>query len=259
MVEYEHTLKLLDDMGLTTAEQLLDAKLDEAARDDEITYLDFLHGLLLEEEQARRRRSEQTRLKLSKLPSRKTLDEFDFDFQPSIDREMINDLSTLVFVERNENVLFLGPPGVGKTHLAIGLALKAIENGRTVYFTNLSHMIRDLLKAKSQNRLDRRWRIYTRPAILIIDEVGYTTMDREAAELFFQIVCRRYETGSIILTSNKHFSEWGEMMSDTVIATATLDRLLHHSFVVNIKGSTYRLKDRLRVGDLDPALGSRRE
>lgn len=259
MVEYEHTLQLLEDMGLTTAMQILDAKLDEAARKEDITYLAFLHNLLMEEEKARKLRSERTRLKLSKLPSRKTLDEFDFEFQPSIDQEVIRDLSTLVFIERNENVLFLGPPGVGKTHLAIGLALKAIERGKTVYFTSLSHMIQDLLKAKSQNRLDRRWKVYTRPAILIIDEIGYTTMDRETAELFFQIVCRRYETGSIILTSNKHFSEWGEMMSDTVIATATLDRLLHHSFVVNIKGNTYRLKDRLRAGDMKPAVESRRK
>ena len=120
-------------------------------------------------------------------------------------------------------------------------------------------MIQDLMKAKTQNRLNRRWKVYTRPAILIIDEIGYTTMDRETAELFFQIVCRRYEKGSIILTSNKHFGEWGEMMSDTVIATATLDRLLHHSFVVNIRGNTYRLKDRLCVGDMEPASGSRRK
>jgi DNA replication protein DnaC len=259
MVEYEHTIKLLEDMGLQTAAHLLHAKLDEASRNEGMTFLGFLHSLLEEENAARRRRSEETRLRLSRLPSRKTLDEFDFDFQPSIDKAQINELATLVFAERNDNILFLGPPGVGKTHLAIGLALKAIENGMTVYFTTLSHMMQNLQKAGLQNRLDKRWKVYQRPKILIIDEVGYTTLNRETAELFFQIVCKRYETGSIIMTSNKHFGEWGEMMSDTVIATATLDRLLHHAHVVNIRGNTYRLKNRLRVGDLESAIGGRRE
>ena len=156
MVEYEHTLKLLDDMGLTTAAEQLDAMLDEAARNDEITYLGFLHNLLLQEEEARKRRSLQTRLKLSKLPYRKTLDEFDFEFQPSINKETIAELATLVFAERNENILFMGPPGVGKTHLAVGLAMQAIENGKTVYFTSLSHMLQDLKKAKQQNKMHKR-------------------------------------------------------------------------------------------------------
>jgi DNA replication protein DnaC len=247
MVELEQTRELLRELGLQTAAELLDARLEDATH-REMTYLSFLSGLAEVERQERRRRSEETRLKLSHLPFRKTIEEFDFSFQPSIDTRQMKELSTMAFAARKENVIFLGPPGVGKTHLAVGLAMQGIRAGLTVYFVTLPQFIMDLRKYKSSDRLDKRWAIYTRPDILILDEVGYMQLDRESAELLFRLVCSRYEKGSIVLTSNKYFSAWGELLNDTVIATATLDRLLHHAHVVNIRGDTYRLKDRLKAG-----------
>jgi DNA replication protein len=247
MVELGRARDLLESMGLGTASELLDAQLEHSLKGEE-TYLKFLLELLTLEDTERKRRSEETRLKLSRLPHRKTLDEFDFDFQPGIDRRQIDELTTLTFAARAENVILLGPPGVGKTHLAVGLAMQALKSGLGVYYASLSQLIADLKRAQEQNRLERRWRVYLRPDILIIDEVGYLQLDRAEAELLFRLVCERYEHGSIILTSNKFFSDWGELMSDAVIATATLDRLLHHAHVVNIRGDTYRLKDRRKSG-----------
>lgn len=246
MVELEHTRSILSELGLNTASGLLDAKIEDAIHKN-ATYLTFLNELLGAELQEKKRRSEETRIKLSRLPHRKTLEEFDFDFQPSIDVRQIKELSTLVFVARDENVIFLGPPGVGKTHLAVGLAMQALRSGMTVYYVSLAHLIADLQKAALQGKLERRWRVYTRPDILIIDEVGYMQLDRASAELLFRVICSRYENGSIILTSNKYFGDWGELMNDTVIATAMLDRLLHYTSIINIINASYRLKDRLKA------------
>lgn len=247
MVELEHTRSLLEQMGLHTAAQLLDAQLEQALHSQQ-TYVQFLHDLLSSEQQERQRKSRETRLKLARLPHHKRLEEFDFTFQPSIDKRQIEELGTLAFVARNENVIFLGPPGVGKTHLSVGLALRALDAGMVVYYTTLSRLIADLKKAQIQGHLERRWRIYLRPALLVIDEVGYMQLNRQEAELLFRLISERYEHGSVILTSNKYFSDWGELLSDNVLATALLDRLLHHAHVVNIRGQTYRLRDRLKAG-----------
>ena len=247
MVELEHARELLSNMGLETAAALLDAQLERSLH-AEHTYVQFLNELLLAEQRERGRRGEEMRTRLARLPHRKGLEEFDFSFQPSIDKRHIDELATLAFAARAENVVLLGPPGVGKTHLAVGISQKALGAGLTVYYTTLARLIGDLKRASEQNRLEKRWRVYLRPAILVIDEVGYMQLSRQEAELFFRLISERYEHGSIILTSKKYFSDWGELLSDTVVATALLDRLLHHAHVMNIRGDTYRLKDRRKSG-----------
>ena len=247
MVELEHARELLGNMGLATAAELLDAQMERSLH-EEHTYVRFLDELLTSEQNERSRKGEETRTRLSRLPNRKGLEEFDFSFQPSIDKRQIDELATLAFAARSENIILLGPPGVGKTHLAVGISMKVLKAGMTVYYTSLARLIEDLKRSLEQNRLERRWRVYLRPAVLVIDEVGYMQLDRQEAELFFRLVSERYEHGSIILTSNKYFSDWGELLSDKVIATALLDRLLHHAHVINIRGQTYRLRDRLKTG-----------
>ena len=247
MIDLEKARSHLEELGLLSAVDFLDALLERAQRENS-TYVDFLNDLLETELAERQRRNVEVRSKLARLPYKKTLKEFDFTFQPSIDEKLIKELATMAFVHRAENVIFLGPPGVGKTHLAVALAIEALSQGISVYFTSLSRLIEDLKTAHKESRLERRMRIYLRPKLLIIDEVGYLPLDGLGSNLFFQLISARYEKGSIILTSNKGFGEWGELMGDPVLATAVLDRLLHHAHIINIRGNSYRLKDRLKTG-----------
>lgn len=249
MIQLERARKHLMDLGLTEAAEILESRLEAAAK-EERPYVEFLADLLDAEVAARRARYLKARTRLAHLPFQKRLEDFDFDFQPSIDERQIRELATLTFAAEAQNVIFLGPPGVGKTHLAVALGLEAIEHGFGVYFVTAHALVEDLRRAYAENRLERRMRVYLAPKVLIVDEMGYLPFDHVAATMLFHLVCARYERGSIILTSNKSFGEWGEIFGDSIIATAILDRLLHHSTVVNIRGESYRLREKKRAGVL---------
>lgn len=234
-------------LRLTKSQERLEALLQEAA-DKELAYADFLDQLLTEEIASKTAKNITMRTNLARFPFVKSLDAFDFGYQPSLDKKQLQNLATCHFIEHGENVVILGPPGVGKTHLAVGLGLKAIENGYRVLFTTAANMIATLTKALAENKLEDKLKTYTVPRLLIIDEIGYLPIDQAGANLFFQLISRRYEKGPLILTSNQSFGAWGEVFGDRVIATAILDRVLHHAITINIRGNSYRLKDKLKAG-----------
>jgi DNA replication protein DnaC len=225
----------------------LDAVCEQASK-KELGYREFLTEALDSEWKGRHRKGVESRLKMARFPWIKTLDQFDFSFQPSIDKKVIRELSTLAFVDRAENVIILGPPGVGKTHLAIALGVKAVEAGHKVLFLTLEAMITRLTRARLENRSDRQLQQFVYPKVLIIDEMGYLPMNREEAGMLFRLLNRRYEKVCLIITSNKSFVDWGELFNDHVLATAILDRLLHHCTTINIKGESYRLKEKRKAG-----------
>jgi DNA replication protein DnaC len=208
------------------------------------SYLSFLDDLLEEEVAQKDHRRIETTLKIAGLPFIKTIDEFDFTFQPKLDKQMVMGLFDLSFVKRKENVLFLGPPGVGKTHMAVALAVKACHAGMSIYFTTMADLIPKLKKDRESGRMSKG-RSYYKSSLVIVDEVGYTPITREECNLFYHFVANRYEKTSTVITSNKAFNDWTELFHDPVIVTAILDRLLHHSVVINIKGNSYRLKEKL--------------
>jgi DNA replication protein DnaC len=228
-------------LRMPRALEVLDATLRRIEQ-GEIDGIEALDQLLVEERTVRENRRVRTALTLARLITVKSRVGCDCAFQPSLDKKRILALAELTFIDRAEVVHLLGPPGTGKTHLASALAIEAVKAGRSVYFSTLADIITSLAEAERDGMLRERIRYLCRPALLVVDEIGYLPITPGGGNLFFQLVNRRYEKGAMILTSNRGFAEWGEIFGDTVVATALLDRLLHHAVVIQIEGSSYRLR-----------------
>jgi DNA replication protein DnaC len=242
-ITYERIKESLLALNMRNTLEIIDNYLERAIA-DKVNIVDVLDHILSAEAKAKKGRAVENQIQMSGFPFRKTFELFDFDFQPSIDKSQIDELSTMRFVENKENVIFLGTPGVGKTHLAVSLGMIAAQHRYSTYYINCNALIEQLNKAHFENRLPERLKHFAKYKVLIIDEIGYLPMDIKGANLFFQLIAKRYEKNSTILTSNKMFSQWNEVFSDLTIASAILDRLLHHCTVINIKGESYRLKER---------------
>jgi len=232
--------------------QQLDAILAAAAR-SEPTYLDFLDHLLEQEVGSKQRKRIAMGIQIAHFPAVKTLDDFDFRFKPSIDARLVRELATGRYVSQAENVLIFGPPGVGKTHLAIALGRSAVESGHSTLFTSATALLSTLAKAESEGQLPDKLTFFAKPKLLVIDELGYLPFERRSAHLFFQLVARRYERGSMLVTTNQLVAQWGGVFGDDVLAAAILDRLLHHSHTLLIQGDSYRLKQKRKAGLLGSA------
>jgi DNA replication protein DnaC len=220
------------------------ARLAERARAEGWSHEEFLAACLQREVAAREAHGGEGRIRQARFPARKSLEEFDFDHARGLKREQVAHLGTLDFVTARENVVFLGPPGTGKTHLAIGLSIRACQAGHRVLFATAAGWVNLLADAHAAGRLQAELIRLGRYPLIVVDEVGYIPFEPEAANLFFQLVSARYERASLIVTSNKPFGRWGEVFGDDVVAAAMIDRLVHHAEVISLKGDSYRLKDR---------------
>ena len=243
MDSYERVHEYLSKLGLSVIESTIDSYLETSQGKP---VLDVLDHLLSEELKHKLSKKMENMLNWSGFPFRKTMDDFDFSFQPSIDKAVIDDLMTMRFIHNTENVVFLGPPGVGKTHLSIALGMRSMMSDIPAYYISAVKLVQTLKRDYDLKRLEYRIKTYSRFRVMIVDEIGYLPLTREESNLFFQFVSSRYERRSTIYTSNKSFSEWGEVLGDQVMAAAVLDRILHHCTVVNIKGESYRIRDRKR-------------
>ena len=243
----QRILAALKRLQLTHLRETLASVLSEAAK-EEWTYLEFLDQILRREVDAKQGKRVRMGMQIAHFPCVRTIEGFDFTFQPSADERLVRELSTGNFIAHGENVLIFGPPGVGKSHLAIGLGRKIVEQGHTVRFTTATALLASLGKAETEGGLSDKLTEFCKPRLLIIDELGYLPFERRAAHLFFQLVNRRYEKGSLLVTTNQRVSEWGIVFGDEVLATAILDRLLHHSHTLLITGESYRLREKRKSG-----------
>ena len=240
-MEYKKLIENLEKLDLIKIKSELPEYLDNHKKDS-TSIIKCLKELTEKEIEDKNERISENLIRTAAFPYRKTLEDFDFNFNDSIDKEYIMDLATMRFIEDNKNILFVGNPGVGKTHLAVALGIKATQSRYSVYFTTCHQLITKLNKAHKENRLDKQLQHFSQYKLLIIDEIGYLPIDQQGVNLFFQLISKRYENKSTIITTNMPFSSWGKIFNDNIIANAILDRLLHHAYVVKIVGKSYRTK-----------------
>lgn len=248
MNNYNQLLNNFETLKLEKMKEYYPKYVDFATKNNK-TLTEALLDLTKKEIEYRDERASQIQITVSAFPFKKELEDFDFDYQPSINKQEIMELNNLGFLERHENILFVGPSGVGKTHLATSIGITAAKKRYSVYFISCHDLITQLNKAHFENKLEARIKHFCRYELLIIDEIGYLPVDKQGANLLFQLIAKRYEKRSTIITTNMVFSEWGEVFSDNILANAILDRLLHHSHVINIKGNSYRIKNKIEQLD----------
>lgn len=247
---YANLVNNLDELGFTEVEPFLSDYLSKASKEG-MSLQDALTEITSREIYLRNNRAAQIQVSVSHFPFVKTIDQYDFSFQSGINKSEIKDLATLRFLEQKENILFYGTPGTGKTHLATAIGIEAAKNRHITYFISCHDLIQTLRKAYDENRLEARLKHFSKYKLLIIDEIGYLPIDKIGANLFFQLIAKRYEHNSTIITTNQPFSKWGEVFADPMLANAILDRLLHHAHVVKVIGPSYRTKDFYDILDSD--------